>query len=82
MKNLRQFVKWNIINNYSPQCEWLAEDIYRAAKRFRGEIIIHRRSDTPQKKNWMISSLATDANQDAIFFPSCSEVNSKRIFGV
>ena len=29
-----------------------------------------------KKLIWMFSSLVTDANRDAIFFPSCSEVNS------
>ena len=26
-------IQFLIINNYSPQCRWLAVDIYRAAKR-------------------------------------------------
>ena len=32
---------------------------------------------TTKKLIWMIFSLGTDANRDAIFFPSCSKVKSK-----
>ena len=32
-RNVRSFENWGIFNNYSPQCQWLVVDIYRAAKR-------------------------------------------------
>ena len=62
-----------IINNYSPKWRWLAMDGYlpsRAAVRQIPTAGHHK------KLIWMISSVVTDANRNANFFSSCSEVNS------
>ena len=62
-----------IVNNYSPLA--IVSD---TEEKSSFQYVLKQRDNIHQKKIiWMISSLFTDANRYAIFFPSCSGVNSK-----